>query len=494
MSTCPPNTLLASGKDFQRLSDRELQIVTAQLLCNISGSGGASAGGHVAIVDAVNGSDTTGTVNGPPFLTLAAAKAAAVSGTTIIVRPGTYNENNLLKDGVNWNFMPGAIVDFTQVSLVDAAYAIFDDRSVGAVDCVIAGDGVFKWHDVTGAAGAQNPNAKGTFFISNANSNISFKGRRVECYSYNTGVFVFGVSVTNCVKVQVDLDEILDPKIGTTDAGLVPEAGGIYWEIGELHVNVRRIRSSAYAIWCHEPTPGANTTNAWFTIDRLESNDTAVVYVDCHSTNYRTWIVCKEAASGTAQSWNYLLSGTGGGNTGGRHYITAEKIVGLGYAFNLSGGELWVTIQKIANTAGSPSHGIIYVTAGTLYGTVEHIEDNGGAVAAIEVNGGTVHLAGQFAQVLNGPGILHTGGICNLNGYKIDTANTNGANNHGATVSAAGLKLRNCVFVPPALANSIFSSGAQTVGILGPCSAKLDVGANITLSPNAGYTVDSAVA
>jgi hypothetical protein len=64
-------------------------------------------------VDPVNGSDSAGARGGKSFLTLAGAKAVAVSGDTIIVWPGTYNENNLLKDGVDWFFMPGAVVDYT---------------------------------------------------------------------------------------------------------------------------------------------------------------------------------------------------------------------------------------------------------------------------------------------------------------------------------------------------------------------------------------------
>lgn len=36
MATCSVSTLLTSGKDFQALSKRELQICICQLLCNIS--------------------------------------------------------------------------------------------------------------------------------------------------------------------------------------------------------------------------------------------------------------------------------------------------------------------------------------------------------------------------------------------------------------------------------------------------------------------------
>src|SRR5690242_17818907 len=74
---------------------------------------------HVLVVDQTNG----------PFTTLAAAKAEAQSGDTIVVSPGTYNENDLLKDGVNWLFLEGAIVDWNVPSVEDAGYGIFDDRA-----------------------------------------------------------------------------------------------------------------------------------------------------------------------------------------------------------------------------------------------------------------------------------------------------------------------------------------------------------------------------
>lgn len=47
--------------------------------------------GNTVFVDSINGSDATGARNGPPFLTVQAALAVAVSGDTVVVLPGTYN-------------------------------------------------------------------------------------------------------------------------------------------------------------------------------------------------------------------------------------------------------------------------------------------------------------------------------------------------------------------------------------------------------------------
>jgi hypothetical protein len=96
--------------------------------------------GATVWVDAVNGSDSTGTRGRSdlPFLTLSAAKAAANAYDLIIVLRGSYTEGvNLLKTNVHWLFMPGAIVDFTYTSV-----ALFDDIG-SAVNSKVMGWGQF---------------------------------------------------------------------------------------------------------------------------------------------------------------------------------------------------------------------------------------------------------------------------------------------------------------------------------------------------------------
>lgn len=76
----------------------------------------AIATGKTLWVDQTNGSDSTG-VRGQidkPYLTLAAAKAAASSGDVIEVRPGDYAATeSLAKVGVSWFFQPGSVVTVT---------------------------------------------------------------------------------------------------------------------------------------------------------------------------------------------------------------------------------------------------------------------------------------------------------------------------------------------------------------------------------------------
>ncbi len=89
-----------------------MQIITPQGTTFPPGLVLDVATGNLVWVDQVNGNDDAALRGrlASPFLTLTAAKEAAESGDTIVVLPGTYNEDTLFKDGVNWHFMNGAKV------------------------------------------------------------------------------------------------------------------------------------------------------------------------------------------------------------------------------------------------------------------------------------------------------------------------------------------------------------------------------------------------
>ena len=116
--------------------------------------------GNLLVVDGVNGSDgLQDRKSGIPFRSLTYAKNASASGDCIWVLAATYTDNNLLKDGVNWEFESGAMVQWTAsgVGNVVTNYGIFDDRA-GAVSCKIAGKGTFKY-----TASDTDPNSNGLF-------------------------------------------------------------------------------------------------------------------------------------------------------------------------------------------------------------------------------------------------------------------------------------------------------------------------------------------
>ena len=81
------------------------------------------SGCHI-YVDSTFGNNSTGQRQdkAKPFSTLSAAQNIALSGDLIIVRPCTYTAQGLGKNGVNWFFEPGSIVN-----LPDNCSSIFCD-------------------------------------------------------------------------------------------------------------------------------------------------------------------------------------------------------------------------------------------------------------------------------------------------------------------------------------------------------------------------------
>lgn len=99
--------------------------------------------GNLLWVDSVHGNDATAQQARMqlPYLTLAAAKAAAVSGDTIFVLPGTYNEKNLAKNGVNWHLCNGAVISYSGL----ATGGVFDTGAAGgACSFTISGNGTIR--------------------------------------------------------------------------------------------------------------------------------------------------------------------------------------------------------------------------------------------------------------------------------------------------------------------------------------------------------------
>ncbi|MBD2870595.1 hypothetical protein [Paenibacillus arenilitoris] len=99
---------------------------------------------QTAFVDPVYGNNATAILDDEtkPWQTAAAAAAAAPSGTRIVVRPGSYTETNLAKDGISWVFEKG--------SIVTAVGNLFND-SGAAITFDVLGEGQFQTDGATAA-------------------------------------------------------------------------------------------------------------------------------------------------------------------------------------------------------------------------------------------------------------------------------------------------------------------------------------------------------
>lgn len=105
------------------------------------GTGTTNAqGGQNFLMVSKFGSDTTGQRNSLilHYLTIGQAKTNAQSGDTIYVLPGVYAENDLLKNGVAYQFWPGVTISNNPATTDTNGWGIFDDRAP------LAGKGNYK--------------------------------------------------------------------------------------------------------------------------------------------------------------------------------------------------------------------------------------------------------------------------------------------------------------------------------------------------------------
>lgn len=136
--------------------------------------------GKMIWVDAINGSDTTGSKNFEdwPYATIQSALSVALSGDIVVVRPGDYDECVVLGDGQHLHMMDGARV------VVDNAYDIinFPDicwalRVESGHSATVSGNGEFVVLPSYVGDNYTGTNAAVEFLGS---GNINFEAKRVQ--------------------------------------------------------------------------------------------------------------------------------------------------------------------------------------------------------------------------------------------------------------------------------------------------------------------------
>jgi len=111
-----------------------------------------------------------------PFLTIRAAKNAAVSGDTIIIWPGVYeDEYDILKNGVDYNFQAGASV--VQTTALTNGSVLFRDPTYADGDS--AGDRVSNVYG-QGSFICNNTLSKNLIRIADASSKVTISGNLLE--------------------------------------------------------------------------------------------------------------------------------------------------------------------------------------------------------------------------------------------------------------------------------------------------------------------------
>lgn len=312
-------------------------------------------GGKLLTVDGTNGSDTYGTRGSNlAYATLTAAKAAAVSGDTIIVMPGTYAENNLLKNGVNWHFIGGAVVRYvnTVVTGSDTVYGIFDDRDAACI-CKVTGGGEF-FYEAGYSEGGSNTTIKGAIHISNAASSVSIHGRSINLKAHFGDILVYAIRVEDCTRVVIDVPEILDTGFGVTIGSLPSTACGILYRWGEVFVNADIIKMgyhSVHAVQKSNPSGQGLLYVKSGQINGYQESPAVGTFNDIWiqggtTDDFRTVIECGQGITG--ESDHYVVNG------GGIHSIEIETIVTEAAAalFNIASDDTGVYDPKVNIRAG----------------------------------------------------------------------------------------------------------------------------------------------
>jgi hypothetical protein len=426
---------------------------------------------------------------------LGEAISNATWGTTIVVAPGNYTANNLLKPGVDWYFAEGAVVYFREPNS-GPGWGIFDDRPSGPTTNYIGGFGRFNY--VVGIPGYTNTgtfstdptnfNVIGMVVVTNSTSKVFINADVLEA-GYVGGFANFAVLNAIDGEVRVNARDIKDTYAGTTVPIGADEEGtdqgngtgtvtAVLWQNGEMYVNAQSVRAaSRYAIWC-EQVAGSRTTNNFYLNAQLIQNygGLSTIYMVGYSNEYRTWVTANlvERLGGAAGYSAYAAY------SGGRHYLTCQKASNFGgdaviaLSSPSSNVTAWVTAQKI--TAATNSNWIkIYNSGGTLYADIHHFEDAGAMARGIWIQGGELHLRGGIGKVLAGDGIVLTNCNAHIDNLWLDTSTANQATNRPLTLyGSATARLKNVDLLAPALAWGIQATQAHSIKILGTGGARVN--------------------
>lgn len=450
-----------------------LNLPAGTLLDGTAIGGGSALVGKTLVVDSVNGNDSTATRGdaGKPYLTLTAAKTAALSGDTIHVGPGTYGENNLLKNGVNWYFEVGAKVIHT-ASVLPAA-GIFDDSSRGAnaaIVSTIGGHGHFE----TGTISATLIPG-GVIYITNASSNVTVACDTITRHASPGGAYGYGVA-------QSAGTLIVNVRGNLSDNG----GAAIWWSNGEMHVTANEIGTSAAPAFRAED--GGTPTGAVFVrAGKIVGTTTVYAITSVANSAARIWI--------TAQ---HIIGPSGAIDCrGGFVYIEAEKIQSASdnNAINVGGGNLYVTAQKVENTSSAAMWAV--GTCKAILTINEWASADGYPLvvmgdAATDVTLYNAELAKTTAgaPLAAGDGTIRLVNCCLksiTDSYPID----DGIDEFGVHLNAT-VKLQNCVLVSGS-ANSIRSTDfGGTIKVYNGCAANVAAGAGVTFSVGA-LSVDTDV-
>jgi hypothetical protein len=342
--------------------------------------------GKTLTVDQVNGVNETALrgVSTKPFLTLAAARDAAQSGDVINVGPGTYNENDLARDGVHWRGKGGANIIYTGSS----ATGIFDDKGA-AISMTVDGFDTIEYN------GTGSGSTCGAVRTSHPSSNFNLQAKIFRSRNVLFAVFwqVDGTLVANA-------SDLFDDASGGSSQGCV------YWQNGNGRFSAPTMQSTGYVVIYSECTT-TPTGDLYVSAENYLLNPGGTGYAVFYATDTQPTAVCWISGK--------LMMNT---NTTGTNHRTILVTSGVG-KYYFSG------FQKISNLAAGASSYVIEI-GGNVAGfwcTTQKLTSSGGRFLT-NSGAGKIRLSVQEFESLAtvATGIQNTGAsdlIISANGAKL---------------------------------------------------------------------------
>lgn len=436
--------------------------------------------GHCLFVDAVNGDDASARPYSQqfPYKTLTAAKTAAVAGDTIVVRPGTYDERNLLKNLVNWHFINGAIVDYTG----SGRGAIFDDSSFGAnaaIVSVISGDGTFmnRSTDPTQES-VLSVSPVAAVYITNASSSVNISGKEFIVHKTMWPGGSYRAAITHLNGTLVARASYQMWGTGTASG-----AAGVWWEKGFLAVGAPLIHGS-FGVYTN--TSGSAVDFFGVTANQIlgdfaAGNGTGM-QLSGTNLNAAVWIDAQEII-GNGTGIQYSASD--------KLYLRVMKLMGIA-PFNTSGafGQMWATIQKITvnNYAFAlPASIVAQPSAKPWTIDIGEIEDLGvrATIDSLLTIGGKVDVKVRTCKMASTTlvGVRIQGNDPSQPVYfEGNVDSTDSASGNPVVIDGTGIFLRNCFLRSDPARNCITATTPNDLTIVGTLNADVGPHANVTLA------------
>jgi hypothetical protein len=406
---------------------------------------------------------THGNTNVARGKALQIAKAAAVSGDTVIVGPGNHKiTSSLAKDGVNWEFMPGSSVTRTD----ETEGAVWDDRNT-PMSFSVTGYGDFS--RVTTSALARSLVIR----VRHPNSVISVQGRDF------TAIGPAGGRIDASVLRLEGGNVVLEGRYLTAKANR--NGYTLWWFNGSGVVRAVRVTSDYVSVGGTVENPP--TGDFHVTAEELET----AVFSSGRQPGAAMWIRCNILRDVLPDGGALSITGTG------KIYIDTQKVFGTLYMTEWNGLFYLHANKHSATIAGADGYcSFLNVDGGEVFYQVRHIDPNGFGGESFDVSGGILHWdGGMLKGSATTQGMSISGGTARLNGVTLDTS-ANGATspiikNGGTLILNGGTAL-----VAEGSAPSISAASPQGVKVYGNAVTNCAPTSNVTVEIGT-LTVDHGV-